>query len=511
LTTGLLLGTDEQFAAVRACLERAGFDEVTLCSRLGIASLENFEEDFERTQAEDHGRDAAGILIELFVEGFYVERAELVAQLGADAVAAMDGLGLLVEGDEGEVASTVALYPTVDVWIASDRWNTPDRVPYKTPEDVVYPAIVSNAQRFLRFLPETPCESMLDLCSGSAVAALHGAKHFAKHSTALDISERATLFGEFNRRLNGLNNAVAASGDLYAPAGDRQFDRIVVHPPYVPVLRPKWVYQDGGEDGEQIVRRCIEGLPDHLAPGGLFYMLAMGSDRTEQTWERRVRSWLGEAGDEFDVGVFVVRTLDPEEFAVRAVINSETPPDDLRAFKRLFGQLGFRQMVYAVVLIQRRAEARPVFTMRRQCSATTGPAEMMAAMRWETSMQHPDAIARLLRSRVRSNFDTEMRVLHRLGEEGWQPQEYMLRTGHPFSMEAKTDTWAPFLLAQCDGAHTVYEHFLGLQVEGVVPEDAPPEEFAQAIRVLISGGLLEVTETPSDEPLPDDSAPRPSS
>ena len=56
---------------------------------------------------------------------------------------------------------------------------------------------------------------------------------------------------------------------MYAPAGERQFDRIVVHPPYVPVLRPKYIYHDGGDDGEQIVRRAVTEMFPYLAPGGL--------------------------------------------------------------------------------------------------------------------------------------------------------------------------------------------------------------------------------------------------
>ncbi|MDZ4802601.1 MAG: class I SAM-dependent methyltransferase [Bryobacteraceae bacterium] len=507
--TSLRIGTDAEFATVRACLESAGLDEARLCERLGIASLENFEEDFERAEMDDWEADATGVLIQLFVEGHYVDRSVAAARLGAESLTAMFALGL-IEGDE-MLAATVALYPTAGVWIASDRWNSPDRTPYKTPQDVVYPSIVSNAQRFLRFLPETPCERMLDLCSGTAFAALRGASTFAQKAWAFDISTRATLFAEFNARLNAVSNFEAAAGDLYEPAGGQQFDRIVAHPPYVPVLRPKWVYQDGGEDGEQIVRRCVEGLPDHLAPGGLFYLLAMGSDRRGRPWERRVRSWLGDAGDAFDVGVFVVRTLDPEEFAVRVVVNSETPPDDLRAFRQLFGQLGVKQMVYAVVLVQRRDEERPVFTIRRQNSASTTITEILSAMELETWMQRADAAERLLRSRVRVNPGAELQVRHMLSEEGWQPQEYMLRTSHPFSMEARTETWAPFLLAQCDGGHTVYEHFLGLQVEEVIPEGTSPEDFAQAIQVLISGGLLEVTGAPSDARLPDDSAPHPNS
>ena len=352
------LGSDSDFAALRSLLQQCEFDETHLCAApRDSQSLDNFEEDFERASIQNPDQDALSVLIELFVEGHYLRRDLAEERFGASAFDAMSRLGLLSFHDH-QIASTAALYPTAGVWIASDRWNTPDRSEWKTPPDVVYPAIVSNAQRFLRFMPQTACDSLLELCSGTAVAALRGAKQFAQDAWAIDISDRATLFGEFNRRLNDIASVTVATGDLYEPAGDRMFDRIVAHPPYVPVLRPKWVYQDGGEDGEQIVRRCIEGIPDHLQAGGLFYLLAMGSDRDENPWERRIRSWLGENEGEFDVGVFVVRTLDPDEFAVRAAINSEHPPQDVREFKRLFAALGMRQMVYALVLIQRRNEIR---------------------------------------------------------------------------------------------------------------------------------------------------------
>ena len=504
-------GSEAQFARVRQLFETAGFYEEQLCQRLGIPSLENFEEDFERTDLEDYGRDATGALIELFVEGHYIDGKLAEQQFGADALAAMNELGLLDAHGE-QIAATVALYPTAGLWIASDRWNTPDRTTWKTPPDVVYPAIVSNAQRFLKFLPETACDCLLDLCSGTAFAALNGAKQYAGEAWALDISERATIFGEFNRRLNDIANVTIATSDLYESAGDQQFDRIVAHPPYVPVLRPKWVYQDGGSDGEQIVRGCIQGIPDHLRPGGLFYLLAMGSDREDNTWERRIRSYLGEDENEFDIGVFVVRTLDPDEFAVRAVVNSENPPQDLREFKRLFSRLGMRQMVYAVLLIQRRSEIRPVFTIRRQNSATTTIAEIMSSMKWETDRLTPNVNERVLQSWVRANPGAELRVKHTLSaEEGWQPAEYMLRTSHPFSMEARTDPWAPFLLAACDGAHRAIEHYEGLRVQEVIPDTTAPEEFAEAIGVLVSGGLLELSAVPFAGPSPDDSAQHPSS
>jgi len=331
---------------------------------------------------------------------------------------------------------------------------------------------------------------MLDLCSGTAFAALRGAKEFAGHAWAFDIAERSTLFGEFNRRMNGLENVTVATGDLYAPAGGRRFDRIVAHPPYVPVLRPKWIYHDGGQDGEQIIRRAVEGVAYHLEPGGLFYLLAMASDRADAPYERRVREWLGGNEKEFDIAVFAVRSLDPEEFAVRAVVNSENASSDVREFKRLFRSLGVQDMIYAVLLIQRRAEDRPVFTVRRQNGPGTTVEHVMAALSWETSITQQTGLDRLMRSRLRANRDAEMRVRHQLTDEGWQVAEYMLRTTYPFSMDAKTDPWAPYLMAQCDGKKTTAEYFEDLKAQEVIPADAAPEEFARAVAVLVSGGFL---------------------
>lgn len=488
----LRIGSPDQFSTLRHSLELAEYDERQLCDRFGLESLEKFEEEFDRSQIESFEKDAAGILLQLFIEGHYIDVALAERRLGSAALQAMADLGLIERhpSNHHEIASTVALYPTAGVWIASDRWNRPDRSAYKPAEDVVYPAIVSNAQRFLRFMPPMKCESLLDVCSGTAFAALHGAKNYAQHAWALDIASRSTLFAEFNRRLNGIENVTTGTGDLYRPAEGRQFDRIVAHPPYVPVLRPKWVYHDGGEDGEHIVRRCVEGVPDHLRPGGLFYLMAMVSDRTNAPLERRVRAWLGERGEEFDVAVFAVRSLDPEEFAVRAVVNSENPPNDMREFKKRFREWGVQEMIYSILMIQRRAEPRSVFTIRRQNTNRTTTHDVSAVMRWETLLMKPEATATIMRSRIRANRDADMRVRHTLIDGGWEIAEYMLRTSFPFSMEAKTDPWGPYLMAQCDGTRTVGEHFDELKAQEAVPADAPAEEFGRAVAVLVSGGFL---------------------
>jgi SAM-dependent methyltransferase len=488
------LGSAGDFGTVRDALERSGFTEAEICRRFGIASLDQFEVEADRPQMLASDTDAAGVLVRLFVEGRYTDVSLLTSLLGTDALQSMSELGMLEHDPDApdQIAATVGLYQTSGIYIVSDRWNRPDRGPFRPAPDVVYPAIVSNTQRFLRYMPRHSCERMLDLGAGTGIATLIGARDFARQAFAFDIAPRSTLFSEFNRRLNDIDNVTTATGDLYAPAGDVQFDRIVSHPPYVPVLRPKWIYHDGGEDGEQIVRRVISGLSGHLAPGGLFYLLAMVSDRKEEPFEKRVRRWLDDSSDEFDVLMCPLNSLDPDDFAVRAALGGENPTNDLAEFRRLIRSLGVTEMLYTGLFIQRRAESRSVFTVRRQATGTTTGADMLFVLDFETQLQTPAGIEGILGARLRPNRETELRVQHQLGDSGWEIAQYILRASRPFSMEARTDPWAPFLIALADGARTLREYLDELKQQGAVPPDVPPHDFARAAGSLISGGFLQL-------------------
>lgn len=488
------LGTDGHFQSLRSLLQLASYTEPEFCRRYGIESVGQYEIEADREQVTPYDADATGVLLRLFVDGAYVPLEVMGRHLAPETLETMVALGLIetAPADANRVASTVSLYPCGDVFLISDRWNNPDRTPFRPAPDVVYPAIVSNAQRFLRFLPDSPCESLLDLCAGSGVAALRGAQSFARTAVAADIAERSVLFAEFNRRLNGLDNVENLQGDLYAPVAGRTFDRIVAHPPYVPVLRPKYIYHDGGDDGEQIVRRVVSEAPPYLAPGGLLYLMAMVSDRDGEPFEDRVRLWLGGASDDFDVALFPMHSLDPEDFAARAVLSNAAPLEDYRSFRALFSQRRIRQMVYIALLIQRKEEARPAFTVRRQASLSSDPASLTAAVRWETKLHQHGGAESLLDQRLRANEHTRLTVPHTLAAEGWQPAAYLLSVTTPFSMEARTEPWAPHLLAYSDGSRTVRQN-LGLMIEhGVLPEGLPPEDFARAVAVFVSGGFLQL-------------------
>ena len=153
--------------------------------------------------------------------------------------------------------------------------------------------------------------------------------------------------------LNGLENVTTAQGDLYEPVDDRLFDRIAAHPPYVPVIKPAEIYYGGGQDGEQITRRIIEGLPRHLEGGGRFYCVTLGTDRTEP-WEVRIRSWLAEFESDFDIGVIVDQNIEVSRFAAQSAIENRAGKELVEYWKKWFEQQGVKELLHGTILIQRR-------------------------------------------------------------------------------------------------------------------------------------------------------------
>src|SRR5690606_22021150 len=145
-------------------------------------------------------------------------------------------------------------YPLGELHLASDLSRPDGGAP---PDDVVYPALTDSTAHFLLTLPDDGCERLLELCAGTGVAALRLAPACGE-AWATDVSARAAHFAEFNRRLNARDNVTVACGDVWAAVGGRTFDRVVAHPPYVAGADDA-VFRDGGEDGEAVTRRIVEG------------------------------------------------------------------------------------------------------------------------------------------------------------------------------------------------------------------------------------------------------------
>jgi 16S rRNA G966 N2-methylase RsmD len=491
------IGTAAQFAALRGFLADAGYRESRVCEKLGLATPDALDIVTLAESLKDRvaAPEPLNTLIRLFLLGEFIPISEAETQFPGAAWAAINALGLIAHdpADRKRCFGSVALYPVGDLFIVSDRWSNPDRTAKQSFPDIVYPALTKSTREFLRFLPNDACGDFLEVCGGSGIAAL-AASRTAQHAWASDITERSTRFAEFNAALNAANNVSAVRGDLYSAVAGRSFDRIAAHPPYMPVLRPAEIYFDGGEDGEQLTRRILEGLQQHLNPGGRLYCRTLGTDREEAQFEQRLRGWLGDAESEFDIAVFVSKNLEPVRFATDSAVRRSAGQAEMNEWKALFERLHVKEILTGMVVVQRRESKRPVFTIRRSLAPKADSRATENVLRWETEMAAGHCLEKIFGAKPIASPRTELIVRHRIEGSDFTPQDFTLTNDYPFLMDCKVQPWMGYLLVRCDGSKSVQELYGECREAGWIDPNTPPREFVALIGLLVSGGFLSVEE-----------------
>ncbi len=138
-------------------------------------------------------------------------------------------------------------------------------------------------QLALEALPRGEPVRVLDLCAGSGAV---GVSIAAERPEALvdlvEISPAAAAVAEKNAQRHAPGRARVYRGDLYAALPERaRYRAIITNPPYVPAkegrqLAPEILDHEphqslfGGDDGLEVVRRAVAGVPEWLSPGGVF-------------------------------------------------------------------------------------------------------------------------------------------------------------------------------------------------------------------------------------------------
>ena len=493
--TPLQDATAERLAPMRTLLTDAGFTESAVCSRVGIPSIYDFETVREGRTTGAELNDKLDVLIRLFMDAELVERAAIERILGVDGLRTLEGAGFITTAasDSNRCHSEFLLYPTASLWIASDFTVTPDNPAAQLPHDAVYPAASKNTRHFLSSLPKAPCEHFLELCAGTGIAALVASK-FATHTWATDITARATAFARLNIALNNISNCTAAQGDLYEAVPGQTFDRIAAHPPYMPSLEQKYIFRDGGDDGEQITRRIIAGLSTYLRPGGRFYCTCILTERTDAPIEKRVRGMLGAQESEFDILLLTYRSFDPTDYYFKLALQGRASLQEVVQRHEIFQSLSVEQIIYCSMVIERHGAVRPSYTARRQVGQGVGTKEVDRLMAWKADSNAPDALPRLVDSRLLASPHARMRLEHTLEGEGWVAQECLVFNAVPFVVEAKVPAWTATIIARADGRRTTREHLEFLKRSGVMPPQVPELEFAQFIRSLVDGGFLQIVD-----------------
>lgn len=481
-------GTPDLFAELRNLLLQSGFTEEGVFARLGIGALPEFVS--LRSGREPRPlEDKLDLFIRLFMDEECVDAGDLRRLLPPGALATMEALGVIsaMDGGPPRLFATVSLCPAGSLYIAADRCRHPDAAPFTPQPDVVYP-VSDQTLRFLDSLPPLPCGRLLDLGTGTGIAAIHAAAGYAGHARATDVTARSAAFAEFNRQLNGIPNVTVAQGNLYEAAAGETFDRIVAHPPYVPVPASTFVFRDGGEDGEQVLRGIVEGLPRHLAPGGRFYGFGMASDREGEFLEQRIRRWLGGAEGEFDVLLAANATLTPDN------VKSPRGEEEREHWRRVVESCRVTHFFYGSMLLERHAAPRPAYTVRTQKGPRTGWREVEWLRGWMTASSGEGFDERMLASRPRLSPRLELRSVHHVLNGRLAPRDCALATDYPFDSECACQPWLAQAVAGCDGSVTVREYYARCAERGLLRAATSQAEFARALAAMTSAGFLELPE-----------------
>jgi len=493
----LQIGSDEQFHRVRSLFADSGYDEAGVCARTGIRTIFDFKSKAEGRETGTDLHDTLDALIRLLMDGEVLARDRLLALIPAAGVAALEQLGVLTTAPQGpdNYYATVNLYPVGSLYVASDRTVQIDGTQSIAQNDAVYAAITCNTQRFLGSLPHSPCENLLDLCAGTGIAAMIAASTYASNAWSCDLTQRSVHFAEFSRRLNGLHNVICAQGDLYEPVGEETFDRIVAHPPYVPTDKDGMVYRDGGPDGEQVLRGVIEGLPRHLRPGGRCYCMTMATDRQNNSVERRIRGWLGDTEQDFDVMLVAYTIQSPAEFLRNAEIQAKGRVD-LAPQRALLKGLKVTSVFYGAVVIERLSIRRLAVTARTRKAPEASGAAVDWFAHWTIAAAAPDFDEFLVRSAPHLSPGLVCNIQHTVQNGQLTPSRFEVRSDFPYTVAVVCPDYLPVIASACDGTRTITEIFANLTGRQAIPPELTLQHLLQNLRVLISYGLLELDEFP---------------
>jgi methylase of polypeptide subunit release factors len=496
-TFHLRLLAPKRFAALREYLSRSGFTEDAVRQRLEIPpdkplDLVNIATKPSRGRKVADSLDA---LLHLFVLGEALSVAEATRFFPTPVWEAfLESELTLVEAKTAEQClASAALFPVRDLFLAADRWTNIDHSLRPTFADIVYPVMTKSGKQYVDYLPFDACEDFLELCAGTAPAALLAAQH-SKHVWATDITERSLAFARFNAALNGIQNVTFAQGDLFAAVPGLAFDRIAAHPPYMPVLKPAEIYSAGGALGDEIARRIVAELPGKLKPGGRLYCRMLGTDRANGRFEQQVQRWLGRQNGEYDVALFIFDALQPRRFALEHTLNRDGGREQLAQWEKIFEEHGVNELLALILVIQRVAAHRPPFTLRRLMHDDTPPALVEWALRWETLMHSPGRTPALLNAKPLAASGTEITARHVFRDRALAPEDFRMSSKRPFEVDWSIQPWMPLLLPLCNGETAVSELFEMCKANGWILAETPVQEFCDLIGNLLSGGFLQCKE-----------------
>jgi hypothetical protein len=264
----------------------------------------------------------------------------------------------------------------------------------------------------------------------------------------------------------------------------------------VPVRKNEMIFRDGGEDGEQILRRIVEGVPRFLRPGGRFYTMVTAADCEGQAFEDRLRLWLGPLEAEFDLVLVAHTERRPKDVAVDSLVGGNTSAGDIRYRHEMWVRRKTKSLFHGRVLMRRHEIACPAFTQRVLRGQGFTQAHVEWLLEWGAAIHHAGSHEQLMGVRPCLSPHAELGVIHRVRNGRFAPEGFSLRCKRPFDAERTLPPWLAQIVAQCDGRTSWQGHLENARNAGLVSREMTAAEFLCVLEPLISNALLWVAEKP---------------
>lgn len=279
----------EEITPLATLLRKAGYEETSIAKLLRVIDISQIDANqlpYYIWLCRKADSELSKLVLFLFLMQ-PMARKEVSKLIPRELLGSLQMCGLL-HRESGQLSCRVVVYPCLGQIFVTDHWASLE--PQK-PGHIYELGLDSYA--LARLTPRRPETRALDICTGSGIHGIQSS-FICAQSTVVDINPRALEYTKFNCALNA-TEVEAHLGDLYAPVKERTFDLITVNPPFVPTPdREVLVHRSPGESGEEVSERLVNGLPEHLATGGLFSMILNYPIVSHESYLDRLERWLGQ-------------------------------------------------------------------------------------------------------------------------------------------------------------------------------------------------------------------------
>ena len=268
-------------------------------------------------------------------------------------------------------------------------------------------------------VPRVPAARALDVGTGQGLQALLAARH-CDHVVATDFNPRALWMTAFNAQMNRLDNIETRQGSFFEPVEGERFDLVVANPPYVISPEARYLYRDGGFEGDGLCRTMLADLPRFLNDGGFATLECNWIHGAGEKWFAPIERALTDSG--CDAVMARIMTAEPLEYA--ATWNEPHHHADTDGYERVvrewvehFGDSGIERVSSAMVVLRRRPAPR---NWRRAVSLARHP-ERLAGARLAAQFEAQDKLegmtdAELLATPLRTARELRVERYERPGQ-----------------------------------------------------------------------------------------------